>query len=222
VTAVFSGAHSSSSCFTREEEEEEATTEQRMAFSLDVDEQPTSAATTEVTALCVVSSDGARFAAVGQEKVAALKLANLFRTTLEGDKDATEILAPFAAGALQDVLDYLFARNGVPAPLIPSPLSSFSMKELCHGHLADAEWIDRIGEDNVRLHALINAVNAIDCPGLLNLATAKQSCILASRSHDFAAMKEAMRIRGIRGSTTTITNPDSSMHQLSPPSLMQV
>jgi len=179
-------------------------------MSLDDDEVPASARGASAssslrTALTLKSTDGVTIAVQGIEQMRALKLSVLFATMLEGDQDCTEIPVPFRGVALSDVVDYLLSHNGVATPLISSPLAAFTMKELCHAHPADAHWIDCIGEDNERLHALIMAASSVDCASLLNLAMAKQSCIFAQCSSDFAAMQNILRIQ--KSSSSSLPRP---------------
>jgi len=106
------------------------------------------------------------------------QISTLVKTTLEQDKDAAEIPIPgVTSGTLARVLEYMNHHKGTEPPIIPKPLRSKEMKQVCSDPW-DAQYIDKIGDTRQDLYDLILAANYLDIKSLLHLGCAKVASLI--------------------------------------------
>jgi len=106
------------------------------------------------------------------------QISTLVKTTLEQDKDAAEIPIPgVTSGTLGRVLEYMSHHKGTEPPIIPKPLRSKEMKQVCSDPW-DAQYIDKIGDTRQDLYDLILAANYLDIKSLLHLGCAKVASLI--------------------------------------------
>jgi len=106
------------------------------------------------------------------------QISTLVKTTLEQDKDATEVPIPGVTSAiLEKVLSYMNQHKGTEPPIIPKPLRSKEMKQVCSDPW-DADFIDKIGDTRQDLYDLILAANYMDIKSLLHLGCAKVASLI--------------------------------------------
>lgn len=105
-------------------------------------------------------------------------ISNLIKTTLEQDAAASEVNIPGVESAvLQKVIEYMKHHKGTEPPIIPKPLRSKEMKQVCSDQW-DAVWIDKIGDTRQDLYDLILAANYMDIKSLLHLGCAKVASLI--------------------------------------------
>jgi S-phase kinase-associated protein 1 len=124
--------------------------------------------------LTLTSSDNQEFAV---DRKCAL-ISNLIKTSVEADPEATQISILSVKGSiLQLVVDYMQHHKGTDPELIPKPLRSKLMKDVCKDP-HDAQFIDDIGEDRQQLYDLVLAANYLDVKSLLHLGCAKVASLI--------------------------------------------
>jgi len=105
-------------------------------------------------------------------------ISNLVKTTLDQDAAATEVPIPGVESAiLEKVIEYMQHHKGTEPPIIPKPLRSKEMKQVC-SDVWDATYIDKIGETRQDLYDLILAANYMDIKSLLHLGCAKVASLI--------------------------------------------
>lgn len=110
-------------------------------------------------------------------------LSNLVKTTLESDKEATEIPLPgVKSRELKQIVDYMNHHNGVVQPIIPCPLKSKKLEE-CVFDKWDADFIKTVA-DQATMYELILAANYMDMKCLLHLACAGVASLIKGESLD--------------------------------------
>jgi len=98
-------------------------------------------------------------------------ISGLVKTALEQDSDATEVPLPgVTSEILQKVVEYMQHHKGEEPPIIPKPLRSKEMKEVCKDPW-DATFIDSV-------YDLILAANYMDINSLLHLGCAKVASLI--------------------------------------------
>lgn len=111
-------------------------------------------------------------------------ISNLIQTSLESDPDAEQVPIPGVDGPiLTMVVEYMNHHKGKEPELIPKPLRSKIMKEVCKDEW-DAIYIDSIGENVGVLYKLVLAANYLDIQGLLHLGAAKVAAIAKGENTD--------------------------------------
>jgi S-phase kinase-associated protein 1 len=96
-------------------------------LSLDADENPLLADTSSPQTITLISKEGKRYSVSRQ----ALMQSELCKTTLEGDKDATEIPLYHIEGPIvAKVIEYLSYHQKVPPRKIDKPLLSNNLKDI--------------------------------------------------------------------------------------------
>jgi len=102
----------------------------------------------------------------------------LIKQTLDQDPTAAELPIPGVRGEiLEKVIEYMNHHKGTEPPIIPKPLRSKEMKQVCSDPW-DATYIDKIGETRQDLYDLILAANYMDVKSLLHLGCAKVSSLI--------------------------------------------
>lgn len=105
-------------------------------------------------------------------------IATLVKTTLQQDKTATEVRIPgVLSSSLALVIEYMNHHKGTEPPIIPKPLRSKEMKQVCSDPW-DAQYIDKIGDVRQDLYDLILAANYLDIKSLLHLGCAKVASLI--------------------------------------------
>ena len=105
-------------------------------------------------------------------------ISGLVKTALEQDSGATEVPLPgVTSEILHKVVEYMKHHEGKEPPIIPKPLRSKKMKEVCEDHW-DATFIDSVGENRQKLYDLILAANYMDIKSLLHLGCAKVASLI--------------------------------------------
>lgn len=105
-------------------------------------------------------------------------ISNLVKTTLEQDASASEVPIPGVTGEiLEKLVTYMNHHAGTEPPIIPKPLRSKEMKQVC-SDAWDAEYIDKIGDVRQDLYDLILAANYMDVKSLLHLGCAKVASLI--------------------------------------------
>jgi len=106
------------------------------------------------------------------------QISTLVKTTLEQDTSASEVPIPgVTSGTLGRVLEYMNHHKGTEPPIIPKPLRSKEMKQVCSDPW-DAQYIDKIGDTRQDLYDLILAANYLDIKSLLHLGCAKVASLI--------------------------------------------
>jgi len=106
------------------------------------------------------------------------QVSTLVKTTLEQDTAATEVPIPgVTSPILQKVIEYMTHHKGTEPPIIPKPLRSKEMKQVCSDPW-DAQYIDKIGDTRQDLYDLILAANYMDIKSLLHLGCAKVASLI--------------------------------------------
>jgi hypothetical protein len=106
------------------------------------------------------------------------QVSTLVKTTLEQDTTATEVPIPgVTSGTLARVIEYMNHHKGTEPPIIPKPLRSKEMKQVCSDPW-DAQYIDKIGDTRQDLYDLILAANYLDIKSLLHLGCAKVASLI--------------------------------------------
>jgi len=105
-------------------------------------------------------------------------VSTLVKTTLEQDPTAAEVPIPgVTSGTLGRVIEYMNHHKGTEPPIIPKPLRSKEMKQVCSDPW-DAQYIDKIGDTRQDLYDLILAANYLDIKSLLHLGCAKVASLI--------------------------------------------
>ena len=105
-------------------------------------------------------------------------ISQLVKQALEQDSDATEVPLPSVSSAILDeVVKFMQHHEGEEPPIIPKPLRSKEMKDVCYDPW-DAAYIDTIGKDRQKLYDLILAANYMDIKSLLHLGCAKVASLI--------------------------------------------
>jgi len=81
---------------------------------------------------------------------------------------------------LEEFRAYLEHHKGVEPPIIPKPLRSKEMKQVCSDPW-DAAYIDRIGDNRKLLYDMILFANRIGCQSLLHLGCAKVAAFIKGK-----------------------------------------
>jgi hypothetical protein len=109
----------------------------------------------------------------------ACKLSKLLQTTIDTDKTVNEII--LNVRNMEYIVNYLFHHNGKEPDKIPMPLTSTDMTQVCKDKW-DAEFIDRVGNNEQALENLIKDANYMGIESLLNLGCAKFASLLKGKS----------------------------------------
>jgi len=150
----------------KEKEKKEAKKEEAAEGSLDEEEVQGT--------IKLVSKDKKEF--VIEKKYA--NISNLVKITLDQDPGAAEVPIPGVESAILDkVIEYMKHHKGQEPPIIPKPLRSKEMKQVCSDPW-DATYIDKIGETRQELYDLILAANYMDIKSLLHLGCAKVASLI--------------------------------------------
>jgi len=166
-------------------------------LSLDADENPTMAGEESPQTIILISKEGRRLPVAR----AALMQSELCKTTLEGDKDASEIPLYHIEGSIvQKVIDYLTYHQKVPPRQIEKPLPSSNMRDLVDKW--DVEFIEGSANGDVStnghsndltppapssahqefLFKLLLAANYLNIKSLLTLTCAKLASLIKGRT----------------------------------------
>lgn len=106
------------------------------------------------------------------------QISTLVKTTLEQDTAATEMPLPgVTSSTMARVVEYMQHHKGTEPPIIPKPLRSKEMKQVCSDPW-DAQYIDKIGDTRQDLYDLILAANYLDIKSLLHLGCAKVASLI--------------------------------------------
>jgi len=108
-----------------------------------------------------------------------VKMSTLIHSSVSDDKEATFLPLPSVTQKiLKIVVEYIEHHKGVSQEIIPKPLKSKVMKEVCKDPW-DAELIDKLLKtDKQALYDVILAANYLDMQDLLHLGCAKVASII--------------------------------------------
>ena len=103
-----------------------------------------------------------------------LKLSKLVSTAIENDKEAKELeLDQVSPQTFEHIKNYLEHHKGVAPEIIPQPLKSNVMAEVCKDPW-DAKFVDTLWEkDKAKFYELTRAANYMHIDSLLHLCCAK-------------------------------------------------
>lgn len=145
----------------KEEKKERKMEKEEEADSLDDDDGK--------VVIVLISKDKKRFPI---EKKNAF-ISKLVKMTLEQDPESKEVMIPGVESCIMEyIVEYMEHHKGTEPPIIPKPLRSKEMKQVCSDPW-DATFIDRIGTTNEELYNLILASNYLNIDSLLHLGCAK-------------------------------------------------
>lgn len=100
-------------------------------------------------------------------------ISELVRISLEQDPDSKQVVIPGVdARIMRYVVDYMKHHKGVEPPIVPKPLRSSEMKNVCSDPW-DADFIDDVGKTMRTLYDVILASNYLNINSLLHLGCAK-------------------------------------------------
>src|SRR5271170_5532988 len=108
-----------------------------------------------------------------------VKMSTLIHSSVSDDKEATFLPLPSVTQKiLKIVVEYIEHHKGVSQEIIPKPLNSNVMKEVCQDSW-DAELIDKLlTTDKQALYDVICAANYLDMHDLLQLGCARVASII--------------------------------------------
>jgi len=152
--------------FTLEKMSEKKKPEDEEVGGLDTDNPPRN--------ITLISNNGEKFTLLEEHA----KISHLVKEAVEQDSDAKEVPLPSVSSAILDeVVKFMQHHKGEEPPIIPKPLRSKEMKEVCKDPW-DATFIDSVGENRQKLYDLILAANYMDIKSLLHLGCAKVASLI--------------------------------------------